>query len=283
LNTGQLHLDASSESHEYAYDYYCPIFTTLEFVFYVGWLKVAETLLNPFGEDDDDFDTNFLVDRNIQLCFLLIDQVGRFPTEPEKDKFWERSVPTELPYTIASLPFRREPTIENTPSRVDDAPIYMSARKQKDTESLRQFPSLTSMVSGIKGAVLRRPSINSSVWSLETMDRARKGSMRSTEEPNITRHGTNYERDYELPRIDIPCTIQEVKETDPPQARDTNHHHIKETDHPQARDIDHHHIKETDPPQARDTDKCLVVNKLASYVCYRRKTMSALSQTIGIV
>ena len=57
-------------------DYYFPIFTSLQFIFYVGWLKVAETLINPFGEDDDDFDTNYMVDRNIQFAFLLTDQVS---------------------------------------------------------------------------------------------------------------------------------------------------------------------------------------------------------------
>ena len=48
-------------------DFYIPVFTFLEYLFYMGWLKVAETLLNPFGEDDDDFDTYYLIDRNLQV------------------------------------------------------------------------------------------------------------------------------------------------------------------------------------------------------------------------
>lgn len=37
-------------------DYFFPIFTVLEFMFFMGWLKVAESLICPFGEDDDDFE-----------------------------------------------------------------------------------------------------------------------------------------------------------------------------------------------------------------------------------
>ena len=31
----------------------------------MGWLKVAESLVNPFDEDDDNFETNWLIDRNL--------------------------------------------------------------------------------------------------------------------------------------------------------------------------------------------------------------------------
>lgn len=38
---------------------------------FVFWsFQVAEQLINPFGEDDDDFETNWLVDRNLQVCDL---------------------------------------------------------------------------------------------------------------------------------------------------------------------------------------------------------------------
>ena len=31
-------------------DFYFPFFTTIQFIFYFGWLKVAESLINPFGD-----------------------------------------------------------------------------------------------------------------------------------------------------------------------------------------------------------------------------------------
>lgn len=39
----------------------------LFFLFFSGWIKVAETLLNPFGDDDEDFHINYLIDRNLQV------------------------------------------------------------------------------------------------------------------------------------------------------------------------------------------------------------------------
>ena len=52
-------------------DTYIPVFTVLQFFFYMGWLKVAEQLINPFGEDDDDLELNFLIDRHfsVRICY----------------------------------------------------------------------------------------------------------------------------------------------------------------------------------------------------------------------
>ena len=48
-------------------DFYIPFFTLIELICYFGWIKVAETLLNPFGEDDEDFKINYQIDRNLQV------------------------------------------------------------------------------------------------------------------------------------------------------------------------------------------------------------------------
>ncbi|RCN45964.1 bestrophin-1 family protein [Ancylostoma caninum] len=61
-------------------DLYVPFMTILEFIFIVGWMKVAEALLNPLGEDDDDFECNFLIDKNIATGLMIVDdQYGACP------------------------------------------------------------------------------------------------------------------------------------------------------------------------------------------------------------
>ena len=48
-------------------DFIIPLHTLVELVCYMGWINVAETLLNPFGDDDEDFNVNYLIDRNLQV------------------------------------------------------------------------------------------------------------------------------------------------------------------------------------------------------------------------
>ena len=43
--------------------FHIPVFTILEFFFFMGWLKVAESLVNPFGENDEDLEILFIIER----------------------------------------------------------------------------------------------------------------------------------------------------------------------------------------------------------------------------
>ncbi|XP_044528717.1 bestrophin-4 [Gracilinanus agilis] len=82
-------------------DLYVPLTTLLQFFFYAGWLKVAEQIINPFGEDDDDFETNQLIDRNLQVSLLSVDNMyGDLPAMG-RDRYWSEEA-AQPPYTQAS-------------------------------------------------------------------------------------------------------------------------------------------------------------------------------------
>ena len=70
-------------------DLYYPIFMTVRFLFIFGWLRVAETLYNPFGEDDDDFELNELLNRHFKVAMTIVDDMED-PPELKKDIFWNQ-------------------------------------------------------------------------------------------------------------------------------------------------------------------------------------------------
>ncbi|KAK2815702.1 hypothetical protein Q5P01_026169 [Channa striata] len=106
-------LDPSQGYPGHDLDLYVPIFTLLQFFFYAGWLKVAEQLINPFGEDDDDFETNWLIDRNFQVSMMAVDEMyGDLPMM-ERDRYWNDSNPRP-PYTAATLFVLRKPSFQGS-------------------------------------------------------------------------------------------------------------------------------------------------------------------------
>jgi len=73
-------------------DLWYPIFMTVKFLFYFGWLRVAETLYNPFGEDDDDFELNELLNRHFKVALKIVSDDSDVPPLA-KDAYWDIDEP----------------------------------------------------------------------------------------------------------------------------------------------------------------------------------------------
>ncbi|CAG0905704.1 unnamed protein product, partial [Cyprideis torosa] len=164
---GKQWLDPSAEGAEFKVDVYFPFLTSLEFFLYVGWLRSGEVMLNPFGDDDDDFEMNSFIDRNMQVSFHLADMLQAEGDEIElkKDAYWMTGVPSELPHTIAS-----EEIVEPTPMAGSTAGIQVPPEEQAKvllhrtksrasqitrTSSNRSRLSITSAASGLRKRVTR--------------------------------------------------------------------------------------------------------------------------------
>uniref|UniRef100_A0A1I8NFV7 Bestrophin homolog n=2 Tax=Musca domestica TaxID=7370 RepID=A0A1I8NFV7_MUSDO len=178
-------------------DLYFPVFTTLQFFFYMGWLKVAESLINPFGEDDDDFEVNWMVDRNLQVSYLIVDEMHHEHPELLKDQYWDEVFPNELPYTIASERFREEhpepstakievsktaamPTVMSS-VRIDDmaddaSGIHFTAGNGKTRPG--SSPSLVSL----SGTLSRVNTVASALKRFLSRDDSRPGSITPNDE-----------------------------------------------------------------------------------------------------
>uniref|UniRef100_A0A914PCH7 Bestrophin homolog n=2 Tax=Panagrolaimus TaxID=55784 RepID=A0A914PCH7_9BILA len=74
-----------------SFDIWIPITTMIQFVVYMGWMKVAEMLLNPLGDDDDDLECNYVIDKNLITGLTLVERGSFPPPEMEKDVFWNET------------------------------------------------------------------------------------------------------------------------------------------------------------------------------------------------
>lgn len=101
---GRQFLDSKQGYAGHDLDMYIPVFTLLQFFFYAGWLKVAEQLINPFGEDDDDFEINWCIDRNLQVSLLAVDEMHMNVPRMQKDIYWNDS-DVRPPYTLAAADY----------------------------------------------------------------------------------------------------------------------------------------------------------------------------------
>ncbi|XP_038216284.1 bestrophin-4 isoform X3 [Zerene cesonia] len=169
----QLVPPAPGSTSKYEPDVYFPLFTALQFCFYVGWLKVAEVLINPFGEDDDDIELNWLIDRHIKAAYMIVDEMHEEHPELLKDQYWEEVVPKDLPYTVASEHYRRhEPpcSADHYKVKAEDA-VYanVQAPRKSHDETYADYESVdTPLVERRKNWFQRQISRMGSVRSAST-------------------------------------------------------------------------------------------------------------------
>ncbi|MFT7806967.1 bestrophin-2-like [Arapaima gigas] len=215
---GRQFLDPTQGYPGHDLDLYLPIFTLLQFFFYAGWLKVAEQLINPFGEDDDDFETNWLVDRNLQVSLLSVDEMYDSVPLMEKDKYWNESEP-QPPYTAASAEHRK-PSFMG--SALDISVPKEEMEFQSNLEQIKEHEEAnhsTPLLGGL-GRLLGVHSPNfarSSTSSRVSLLRRRTGAPLSrfalylhpegSSNPSQTCHAPPYERDLDFNFSTLP--IQE--------------------------------------------------------------------------
>ncbi|KAG1672103.1 Bestrophin-2 [Nymphon striatum] len=71
---------------------------------------VAEQLINPFGDDDEDFELNWIIDRHITVCkvsYLGVDLLNGHPPPLIKDQYFH-DADIQLPYTEAAVAYKRK-------------------------------------------------------------------------------------------------------------------------------------------------------------------------------
>lgn len=144
-----------------------PFISMCQFIFYMGWMKVAEVLMNPFGDDDDDLEINWLIDRNLQVGMTIANETWEPPLI--KDQFWLVRTPEPM-YSVDAINERYNPqigSVSNINRRRTSTQMVMKETKDENSDSEmasngydsgRRGSTLSTTVSGIRNAFKRRMS-----------------------------------------------------------------------------------------------------------------------------
>ncbi|XP_054720236.1 bestrophin-4-like [Uloborus diversus] len=180
LMVGRQYLDPEKDYKNHQVDMYVPVFTLLQFFFYMGWLKVAEQIVNPYGEDDDDFELNWCLDRNCQVVYLIVDHFHTKHPKLRKDKFWDEMLP-ELPQTKITAKYVKNPQLGSAFNmEVDPADsefLPMDTLLEEDNEANVYSSDSMKHANGVR----YRPSFLMNILNSNFGQNTRKRSMQKTD------------------------------------------------------------------------------------------------------
>uniref|UniRef100_A0A914VG12 Bestrophin homolog n=1 Tax=Plectus sambesii TaxID=2011161 RepID=A0A914VG12_9BILA len=168
-------------------DLYFPFLTVIELIIYMGWMRVAESLLNPFGSYEDDFEVNYLLDRNLQVGMTIVDSaIGSLPAQ-EKDQFWHVKHPTPL-YSEKMADVQMNPAVGSaTKIPEPEKNTLMVQRKEESSsrKSSRQQIGVGSLLKNIKNFG-RRPSPIGEGFKSMTMADTEKAAVFPTADKDLS-------------------------------------------------------------------------------------------------
>ncbi|XP_054010535.1 bestrophin-4-like isoform X1 [Hylaeus anthracinus] len=134
------HIDGQEKQFQLQIDVYIPIFTILQFFFFVGLLKVAEQLINPFGDDDEDFELNWIIDRHTKVSYLGVDTLMNRCPPLVKDMYFDDEN-LILPYTEAAAAYKKKTyrgSVANMTIPEDKQTMFLPDVIEEDEEVVKQ-------------------------------------------------------------------------------------------------------------------------------------------------